>query len=305
MSSNRIPMPKLNNRLRAVSAVGVLVALLAIGIIARTWFDARPTSTETPAATAEVVAAGSNVSSGIEKSAPSALTLHLSKFSVKRTGVVRSVAKESRPQVLNDPDASPKLNGLPQHVRFRFGREQLDDSFVPRQRQMNVLPIAAYRALFSPEDQATFDKMIASLKVLLDERPGTVTEPIAVLPAIDANQVFRAHLGYIDFDGGSCVRFITAYHQDAEPVTDADTFYTCQGLSNDGQYYISFVYPVTSQALPTNARRVTRADMRRLSDDYEAYVNRVESQLNGLSSRGFRPYLSQLDAVAESIRIEP
>ena len=126
-----------------------------------------------------------------------------------------------------------------------------------------------------------------------------------VLPTIGASQVLRSQIGYLDFDGGSCVRFITAYRQDVGAITDADTFYTCQGLSDNGRYFVSFVYPVSSTALPASARRVTRAELARIEKDPEGYLRRVEAALNRLTSRGFRPSLAQLDTVMKSLKIAP
>ncbi len=228
------------------------------------------------------------------------------RFNLNPVGVARRVTKELRTGIPFNPDEPPQLNGWPEHIRFRFDNDRLaDDYFAPRQRQLLILPLAAYRAQFTGEELAEFDRLIVGLKAVLDTRPTTITEPITILPTVGGSQVLRSQIGYLDFAGGSCVRFITAYRLDVAPITDADTFYTCQGLSDDGEYYISFAYPVSSTALPASARRVTRAEQARVERDPEGYLRSVEAALNRLTSRGFRPTLAQLDAVVKSLTIAP
>lgn len=255
---------------------------------------------EAPAAASETI----TTTGVITQTAPA--TLDPDKFSLNPAGLARRVTKEVRPSIPFNPNEPPQLNGWPPHLRFRFDDDRpADDYFAPRQRQLLIFPVAEYRAQFTGDELAEFDAMIASLKAMLESRPGTITETITVLPTIGASQVLRSQIGYLDFDGGSCVRFITAYRQDVGAITDADTFYTCQGLSDNGRYFVSFVYPVSSTALPASARRVTRAELARIEKDPEGYLRRVEAALNRLPSRGFRPSLAQLDTVMKSLKIAP
>lgn len=225
-------------------------------------------------------------------------------FSLNPAGLARRVTKEARPGVPFNPDAPPQLNGWPAHLRFRFDNDRLaDDFFAPRQRQLLILPLEAYRAQFSGDALAEFDATIARLKNILETRPETITETIPLLPSVGGDQVLRSQIGYLDFDGGACVRFISAYRFDVSAITDADTLYTCQGLSSDSKYYVSFMYPVSSTALPASARRVTRAEQARIERDYPAYLQRVQAALDRLTSRGFRPTLAQLDAVVKTLKL--
>jgi hypothetical protein len=112
-------------------------------------------------------------------------------------------------------------------------------------------------------------------------------------------------MSYLDFEGGSCVRFIAAYRQDASPFTDADTFYTCQGLSSDGKYWVSFTHPIASTALPANYDRVPPAVLKEVEADYAGYVARTITAIERLNVRSFRPFLNRIDNVVKSLTIEP
>ena len=69
-----------------------------------------------------------------------------------------------------------------------------------------------------------------------------------------AEQMVNAQVEYLDFDGGSGVRFITHYGIDEAPITEHGTFYTFQGLTDDGQYYVAYYHPAPTGILPAAYR---------------------------------------------------
>jgi hypothetical protein len=238
---------------------------------------------------------------------PPATALEPTKFALNPAGIARRLTKVVAPAVAYVPDSPPQLNGLPTRIQYTFDRDRLPDYYSPLNRQMLILPIAEYRALYDsrPDDQAAFDKIVADMQNLLAARPVTVSGEIPFLPQVGASQALKTRLAYLDFEGGSCVRFIAAYRQDVSPFTDADTFYTCQGLSSDGKYWVSFTAPIASTALPANADRVTPAMQKEIEADYAGYVARTEEAINRLGVRNFRPFLNRLDNVVKSLTIKP
>ena len=60
------------------------------------------------------------------------------------------------------------------------------------------------------------------------------------------------------FVSGIGVRFLTEYAQYFVPVNNHDLFYTYQGLTNDGQYWISVILPINHPDLPANADNSSR-----------------------------------------------
>lgn len=230
-------------------------------------------------------------------------TLEPDAFSLNPAGVARSVRKTVIDAAPFDPLSPPDGNGVPQHLRFTFDRDRLADFFAPRQRQLLVLPIADYLAMYPEPQRAEIEDQVADMQALLKARPQAITGTIPVLPTIGASQVLRSNVSYVDFNGGACVRFITAYRQDVGAITDQDLVYTCQGLSDDGAYWISFVYPVSSTATPANANSVTRAQQARIQANASAYLAEVQVALDRLSARSFRPILTRLDAMLRTLRL--
>ena len=83
------------------------------------------------------------------------------------------------------------------------------------------------------------------------------------------------------------------------------TAYYYQGLSDDGKYYISFWWPVSTSALPETADAAA-PDVQQLASSPEtssAYVAETAEMLNNFASEAFLPDLSQLDAMIGSLTI--
>jgi len=183
------------------------------------------------------------------------------------------------------------MNGEPEHLRFAFGNDRLSRIVRYRDRQLLLYPINAYRELFrkAPWEQAKFDKKIKLLKKLIASSPESVTEVIPVLPPVEDLQLFWSQIRYLDFAGGAGVRFVTRYSMEASPTTNEHIFYTFQGLTSDGRYYISAFYPISAKGLPE-------------TKVVEATVN----FLNRLASADFTPDLDKMDDMVKSLRfVEP
>jgi hypothetical protein len=127
-----------------------------------------------------------------------------------------------------------------------------------------------------------------------------------VLPPLPAVQVFAAQPQYLDFENGSGIGFVTYYSQGLSPITSNDLFYTFQGLTNDGEYYVSIFYPVTTALLPaTPEQALGGQSYEEWAKDYRAYVATLADQLNGLLPAGFNPNLTLIRDLARSVSISP
>jgi hypothetical protein len=75
-------------------------------------------------------------------------------------------------------------------------------------------------------------------------------------------------------------------------------------LSDDGQYYVSFTYPVGSTATPANVNDVTRAEQARITANYKSYMSNLAARLNDLTTQSFRPNLARLDEMLRTLAIK-
>ena len=197
----------------------------------------------------------------------------------------------------------PAFGGAaPVHVLITFDQEQIQYPGNPRERQIRVYPISGLRAI-DPFVGEEIDK----LQALLEKKPANIEDSITVLPVQNAAQVFHTQVKYLDFANGSGVRFLSAYAQDITPITNENIFYTFQGLTSDGQYYISAFYPISSTALPGTFEESTAAqNMDEFTKSYTSkYLPGVAEGLNSLPSDQFIPDLSELDNLVQSLNALP
>lgn len=213
--------------------------------------------------------------------APEHVTIDLQVMAVKFSGKVV-------PATPNQRKSPPFMNGAPEHLQFAFGNDHLSRAVRYRERQLLLYPIDAYRELFgsTSREQAKFDKKIKLLQQLIASSSESFTDVIPVLPPVETMQLFYSQIRYLDFADGAGVRFVTRYAMEASPTTNENIFYTFQGLTSDGRYYISVFYPITAKGLPETEVILTTTNF-----------------LNRLAPADFTPDLAKLDDMLQSLRV--
>lgn len=247
-----------------------------------------PAAGETPAATA----------AGDDLLAPGSLTMDPGSLAA-------AVHVDSRPGTPYT-DAPAFGGAAPAHLALTFDQDALSDS--PLSRQLRVYPVEAWRDLFQAHNPDLIDERVEGLARLIADRPTDLAGPrtgqneIPVLPIIGASQVMVAQPRVLDFAGGSGVAFVTTYAQDPQPLTNDNLFYTFQGLTADGDTWISLFYPVRAAGLPASfADSPAAADPQTFMNGFTAYLGDATSALNLLQADQFTPDLEQLDAMVRSI----
>jgi hypothetical protein len=76
--------------------------------------------------------------------------------------------------------------------------------------------------------------------------------------------------------------------------------YVFQGITDDGQFYVSFTAPITSPILEDEIVGTVEPDF---GDTLEAYRADLTVQLNAQAAADFTPDLSLLDALITSLKI--
>ncbi len=200
-----------------------------------------------------------------------------------------SVAPEIVPEQM---DAAIESWNTPVHTQFTFNGYPLPDTFhTPR---IMVFPADAYNAV-----NPTAGDIIYQLNQLLQSQPEN-PEEIPFLPVFNAAQFLQAQVRYLRFQNGKGVRFLTQYGQAAWPINNNDMFYTFQGITDDGQFYISVIFPISHPSLP-DPETVNMDDA--FYEDFMNYVAVKEGQLSAESPDSFNPTLSMLDFIIETILV--
>ncbi len=119
------------------------------------------------------------------------------------------------------------------------------------------------------------------------------------LPAFNAAQVFHVLEQRLDSEHNSGIRYLTLYAQAFVGVDNYDIFYTYQGISADGRYYIAAILPINSSLLSNE--ELTQAEMETVAGDYLGYIASMKDLLITDEGASLTPTLAALDAMMMSL----
>lgn len=122
------------------------------------------------------------------------------------------------------------------------------------------------------------------------------------LPPFNAAQVFHVLEKRLDSDHNSGIRFLTLFSQGIVGVTNYEIFYTYQGISADGRYYIAAVLPVKSSLLSDTL--LSNEDLDKIVDEYQDYIEGMTDLIRAENGGVVTPSLESLDAMMVSLVIQ-
>ena len=200
------------------------------------------------------------------------------------------------------PEAQMLCCPHPASLVFTVYDARAEGRRVPRVGDASVT-VRAYRTA----DLAGYQEVgarAAALEALLAERPDLAastaagTDALPFLPGFEAAQVLRAAPTYVDAPGVSGIAYLTAYAQDLFPFSSDSIWYTFQGLSTDGEWYVAVLAMLDTGLLP---EQVTDRQVQRARSDWEAYLARTVQKLEGAGPGAFTPTLTAVDALVRSL----
>ena len=119
------------------------------------------------------------------------------------------------------------------------------------------------------------------------------------LPPFNAAQVFHVLEKRLESENGRGIRFLTLYSQAIVGVTNYEIFYTYQGISADGRYYIAAVLPINSSLLSDTELSI--AELEAIVDEYMDYIENMTELLRAENGGVLTPSLEALDAMMMSL----
>jgi hypothetical protein len=199
----------------------------------------------------------------------------------------------------------------PAMVQFRFsgydGGRTLYLPYPFQTAQLMIYPTQDFGG-FGAGEPTGFPQQLDNLSKILENQidlaqvcavPETGGEPeLPFLPWLNSAQVFCAQPEYVEFDGGRGIRYLTTTSQGLDPVIDPSLFYTFQGLSNDGEIYLSGVFPVLSGVFPLEVHPAVDGQLP------QNFSTEQFAALQAQPGEEFSPALGQLDALVESIEVK-
>lgn len=150
---------------------------------------------------------------------------------------------------------------------------------------------------------------LQQLQTLLNDRPDLAQymtvdadggQWLPFLPTVAAGQVIRARVQYVETPALRGILYVTVYRQDVSPFRSDEFFYTFQGLSQDGQFYVSAILNFDTTLFPAQPE-----DFDPTTFDAVAYYTQSVEQLNQAGGEAFTPSLSLLEPIVQSMTFLP
>jgi len=192
----------------------------------------------------------------------------------------------------SDYTAEASWWSTPEHREFLFNNWAVAGAF--HQPVIRIYPVAEFKDM-NENIAESLDALKASLAAQSPDGAG-----LFVPDMFNAGQLFQSNIRYLDFQNGSGARWLSQYGQAYFPIGFPYLFYTYQGFTTDGKYYISMVLPVNHPSL-LNTSDVTMDDA--FYNDIDNYTAEVRIQLDGQADSSFVPSLVLLDEIVQSMLV--
>jgi hypothetical protein len=197
-----------------------------------------------------------------------------------------------------NPEVSEGMDVAPQYTKVTLEGYELSGKFFTP--YIMVLPIQRYTELL-PD---MVPGRVSALQTLIGGGPAV--EPLPFLPAFNAAQVFHAQYLTLPFARGGGIRYLTEYAQYFAPVNNYDLFYTYQGLTSDGKYWLSAILPINNPILLDTPDILPGGmSLEDFNNNYMSYITDMMNQLNAQVPGSYFPSLTALDLLVASITIQP
>lgn len=182
----------------------------------------------------------------------------------------------------------------PETISFTFNGYALPGAYLDA--RINIYNVADFTTVNS-----TVGERLTALQDVLASQDVN-DERIAMADIFNAAQFLRTKVAFLDFQNGSGVRFLSQYGQGLSPTGWPHLFYGYQGLTSDGQYFVSAIFPVSHPSLP-DPDSVELNDA--FAENFETYVAENEAALQNQTDESFQPSLVLLDQLIGSLLVEP
>lgn len=234
--------------------------------------------------------------------APSGLDLTPDRVHFDLQGLAKGARSELRPAIPLPSEPEPGFGGEPANLRFHLGDDKIQDYVTSADRQILIYPAPAWRKLFVQAGEEKGNP-VDRLRALLAKGSNNVSGEIPILPPAEAVQILKSRVKLLPFKGGKGFAFIAFYAQDNVAAANDSLFYTFQGLTDDGRYWVSFYYPVKASILPKTAQDSPEMkDYEAFDKSFDAYVKKTARALEDPKTV-YTPDLAKLDALVRSIEI--
>jgi hypothetical protein len=201
----------------------------------------------------------------------------------------------------DSPEIGPGFSDAPHYAVTLYNDTNLPDSLFD-----TIVSIRVY-SLTDLQDYSFLMEQVDALKALLDERPDLAeyltveaienNQQLPFIPTLPHGQLIRARAHYVETDEVQGIAYITYSNAAREPFLSNQFSYTFQGLSTDGEYYISASMPLTTSLFPAELEGF---DPVAFEAEWPEYLVESIASLNEAAPEDFEPALGVLDGLIET-----
>jgi hypothetical protein len=204
------------------------------------------------------------------------------------------------------PNEGPYYSLNPEYRQITIEGYPLSGKFWPL--ELKVYPVADFLAL----DQNNFiGGQVSKLQTILGSQSIPTDGALPFIVTSGAMQAFHARASIINFQNGQGIGYLAEYAQYYVPANNTDLFYTFQGITGDGQYWVSATFPVTAtflQPSPEDATIPAGGIAQPVAGvaseaEMEAYYLQVVNLLSNAPDEQFTPTISCITTFIESLNI--
>jgi hypothetical protein len=197
------------------------------------------------------------------------------------------------------PANTEGMGMYPQYTQLILNGYVLSDRFF--KPHVSIYSVQAFTSLLPDNIPAD----VAALQALTSGG-STGDKGLPFLPYFNAGQEFFARYKVIPFGSGNGIRYLTQYSQYFDPINNHELFYTFQGLTSDGKYWVSAILPVSNPILPANGDNPPNGQSQEeFSNNFKTYIGDLANQLNAQQAENYSPGIAMLDALVASLRVLP
>lgn len=183
---------------------------------------------------------------------------------------------------------------FPDHREYLFNGWVLTDAF--HEPRIRIYPVAEFKAINSNVEEGLNELDTALKSESLDE------DALQVPSLFNAGQLYHSNARALRFQNGYGARWLSLYGQGYSTIGWPNLFYTFQGFTDDGAYYVSIIFPVNHPSL-LNPEEVTLDND--FWENYGTYAENTRLALEAAPDNSFMPSLVLLDQVVSSLLVEP
>ncbi len=137
----------------------------------------------------------------------------------------------------------------PEHIQFKLDGYELEGKmFEP---QVYVYPAQAYAQL---QERGAAAQSLEQLRAVLAQSSMVNVKELPTVPFFNVSQTLAAQVKVIPFQNGRGVRMVTEYAMARAIINNHELIYHFEGLTDDGQYYVIVILPITAPGLPEDGQ---------------------------------------------------